>query len=162
MTDNPMFDPKAFRLSNLESELCAKVRDFGQSTLAPRAEKWDRDAVFPTENYRDMATNGLLGICIPKESGGLGADYRAYCLAAAEMGRYCGATALTWNMHVSSTLWTGSLLDTLEMSPQAKEAQDKRSTVHRKRILEDGAVYSQSFSEGGAAAAGAVAWGTAF
>jgi len=32
--------------------------------------------------------------------------------------------------------------------------------VHYKRIVEDGAVYSQPFSEGGAAAAGGVAFGT--
>ena len=46
-------------------------------------------------------------ICIPKEDGGLGADFQTYCLAAAELGRYCGATALSWNMHVCSTLWSG-------------------------------------------------------
>ena len=44
---------------------------------------------------------------LPERFGGAGADYRAYSLVAAEVGRYCGATALTWNMHVCSTLWSG-------------------------------------------------------
>ena len=56
---------------------------------------------------------------MPKQHGGLGADFRTYCLAAAELGRYCGATALSWNMHVCSTLWTGALADDLEMTPRS-------------------------------------------
>ena len=34
---------------------------------------------------------------------------------ASEIGRYCGATALTFNMHVSSCLWTGVLADGLDL-----------------------------------------------
>jgi alkylation response protein AidB-like acyl-CoA dehydrogenase len=102
--DAPIFDPAAFRLTAQEAELTARAREFGARVLAPRAARWDREASFPTDNYRDMHEAGLLGICIPAGEGGLGADFRAYCLAAAELGRYCGATALTWNMHVCSTL----------------------------------------------------------
>jgi alkylation response protein AidB-like acyl-CoA dehydrogenase len=80
------------------------ARELGQRVFAIRAAAYDRDAQFPTENYRDLHRNGLLGIAIPKRHGGLGADYKTYALAAAEVGRYCGATALTWNMHVCSTL----------------------------------------------------------
>lgn len=158
--DAPIFDPAAFRLTGQEAALTAKVREFGQAVLAPRAAQWDREASFPTPNYRDMHRNGLLAICIPAEEGGLGAGYRAYCLAAAEMGRYCGATALTWNMHVCSTLWTGALTEDLEMDAATREAHRRRRRIHYQRILRDGAVYAQPFSEGGAAAAGTVAFGT--
>ena len=41
--------------------------------LAPRAARWDREASFPTDNYRDMHARGLLGICIPAAEGGRGA-----------------------------------------------------------------------------------------
>ncbi len=115
MSDAPIFDPRGFRLSPFEAELTARAREFSARVLAPRAAKWDREASFPTENYDDMRKEGWLGICVPLEEGGMGADFRAYCLAAAEFGRYCGATALTWNMHVCSTLWTGLLTDDLEM-----------------------------------------------
>lgn len=158
--DAPIFDPAAFRLTPQEAALATRAREFGRAVLAPRAARWDREASFPTENYRDMAANGLLGICIPEEDGGLGAGFRAYCLAAAEMGRYCGATALTWNMHVCSTLWTGALVDELEMPPEVRAEHRRRRSLHYGRILRDGAVYSQPFSEGGAAAAGGVAFGT--
>jgi alkylation response protein AidB-like acyl-CoA dehydrogenase len=107
-----------------------------------------------------MHAEGLLGICIPAEEGGLGAGFRAYCLTAAELGRYCGATALTWNMHVCSTLWTGALTEDLEMDEATRAEHRRRRRLHYDRILRSGAIYSQPFSEGGAAAAGAAAFGT--
>jgi alkylation response protein AidB-like acyl-CoA dehydrogenase len=160
MTDAPLFDPAAFRLTAQEAALTAQARVFGAQSLAPRAARWDREASFPTDNYRDMHREGLLGICIPDGEGGLGAGFRAYCLAAAELGRFCGATALTWNMHVCSTLWTGALTEDLEMDAPTRATHRARRRRHYDRILRDGAVYSQPFSEGGAAAAGAAAFGT--
>src|SRR5690242_17971564 len=109
--DAPMFDPAAFRLSAEQAEIIARARELGQSVFAGRAATYDRDAIFPTENYKDLHRAGLLGIAIPKAQGGFGAGYQTYALAAAEIGRYCGATALTWNMHVCSTLWSGPLAD---------------------------------------------------
>src|SRR6188474_2029778 len=158
--DAPIFAPDAFRLGDEEAALLDKVRRFGAQVLAPRAAKHDRDATFPIENFRDMHPEGLLGICIAKQHGGLGASYRTYCLAGAELGRYCGATALSWNMHVCSTLWTGALADDLEMSAADRAAHNANRAIHYCRIVEQGAIYSQPFSEGGAAAAGAVAFGT--
>jgi alkylation response protein AidB-like acyl-CoA dehydrogenase len=158
--DAPIFAPDAFRLTDFQAELIGKARRFGKAKLAPRAAKHDRDATFPIENFRDMHPEGLLAICIPKEDGGIGADFQTYCLAAAELGRYCGATALSWNMHVCSTLWSGALSDDLEMTPDDRKAHIARRRVHYNRILNDGAIYAQPFSEGGAAAAGGVAFGT--
>lgn len=160
MTHAPLFDPAAFRLTDQEAALTARARAFGAQSLAPRAARWDREASFPTDKYRDMHREGLLGICIPAGEGGLGAGFRAYCLAAAELGRFCGATALTWNMHVCSTLWTGALTEDLEMDAPTRATHRARRQRHYDRILRDGAVYSQPFSEGGAAAAGAAAFGT--
>jgi alkylation response protein AidB-like acyl-CoA dehydrogenase len=63
-------------------------------------------------------------------------------------------------MHVCSTLWTGALADDLEMTSEERAQHNARRSVHYKRIVKDGAIYSQPFSEGGAAAAGAAAFGT--
>ena len=104
--DAPIFDSQAFRLNDEQAAIIASARKLGQNVFAGRAAAYDRDAKFPTENYRDLHRAGLLGIAIPKKHGGLGADYQTYAIAAAEIGRYCGATALTWNMHVCSTLWS--------------------------------------------------------
>jgi alkylation response protein AidB-like acyl-CoA dehydrogenase len=156
----PIFDPGAFGLALHEAGLIDRARRFGARVLAPRAAKHDRDATFPIENFRDMHSEGLLAICVPESEGGAGASFRTYCLAAAELGRYCGATALSWNMHVCSTLWTGALADDLDMSSDERAQHNARRSVHYKRIVGDGALYSQPFSEGGAAAAGAAAFGT--
>ena len=156
----PIFDRAAFRLPKEEADLIDRARRFGARVLAPRAARHDRDATFPIENFRDMHGEGLLGICVPEDEGGEGASFRTYCLAAAELGRYCGATALSWNMHVCSTLWTGALADDLEMTEAERSEHNVRRSVHYRRIVNDGAIYSQPFSEGGAAAAGAAAFGT--
>ena len=158
--DAPIFDPEAFRLTDKEAELGRLARRLGKGSFAERAAQWDLDASFPTTNYRDLHEAGLLAICVPENAGGLGADFRAYAMTAAEIGRYCGSTALTWNMHVCSCLWTGALADDLDMTPDERAEQEARRSVHYRRIVEEGAVYSQPFSEGGAAAAGVVPFST--
>ena len=160
MSDAPLFDQTAFKLTPKQIYLTALARKVGQESLAPRAAQFDRQATFPSANYDDMFRAGLMGICVPEKHGGHGADLLTYAMTAAELGRYCGATALTWNMHVSSTLWTGDLTDDLEMDEAQRVIHEKRRAVHYKRIVEDAAIYSQPFSEGGAAAAGRVAWST--
>jgi alkylation response protein AidB-like acyl-CoA dehydrogenase len=140
--------------------LVALAARLGAEKFAPRAERHDREASFPTENYQDLREAGLLALCVPERHGGLGADYRTYCLVSAELGRHCGATALTFNMHVSSTLWTGALADDLDLTPEQRASHEERRAVQYRRIVEDGAIFSQPFSEGGAAAAGKAPFGT--
>jgi alkylation response protein AidB-like acyl-CoA dehydrogenase len=158
--DPPLFHPTAFRLADEQAGLADKARAMAQAIFAKRAAIYDRDATFPTENYRDLHKTGFLAICIPEEQGGLGADYPTYSICAAEIGRYCGATALTWNMHVCSTLWSGPLADDLDMEPAVRAGHERRRAIHYRRIVEEGAIYAQPFSEGGAAAAGGAAFET--
>ncbi len=156
----PIFDPQAWRLTPFEADVTARAATFGARILAPRAARWDREAAFPADNYADMHREGWLGICVPAADGGMGAGFRGYCLAAAEFGRHCGATALTWNMHVCSTLWTGMLTDDLEMDAATRATHAARRQAHYAGIVRNGLIYSQPFSEGGAAAAGGAAFGT--
>ncbi len=158
--DNPIFDPVQWKLTEQQDQLCTLARTLGQSKFAARASTYDRAATFPTENYTDLHQSGLLGICIPKNQGGHGADLKTYMLAGAEIGRYCGATALTFNMHVSSCLWTGPLADDLDIEPSLKQALVSGRQVHYQRIINSGAIYAQPFSEGGDAAAGKAAFST--
>ncbi|MCG6904332.1 MAG: acyl-CoA/acyl-ACP dehydrogenase [Rhodobacter sp.] len=160
MTDAPIFDPAAWGLSDRQAALATRARDLAAEKFAPRAAEYDREARFPTANYRDMADAGLLGICIPEAEGGLGADLKTYMIVAAEIGRYCGATALTFNMHVSSCLWTGDLLDRLDLDADTRARHHAMRRLHYRRILDEGKIYAQPFSEGGAAAAGFKAFGT--
>jgi alkylation response protein AidB-like acyl-CoA dehydrogenase len=143
-----------------QRELLAIAQRLGREKFAPRAARWDEEASFPFENYVDLREAGFLGLCVPEAQGGLGADYSTYMMVAAEIGRFCGATALTYNMHVSSTLWTGVLADGIPMSETQRAEHEARRQLHFDRVTREGAVYAQPFSEGSAAAAGRAPFGT--
>jgi hypothetical protein len=146
--DPPLFDPKAFRLSAHTAALADRARALAQTVFAERAATYDREARFPTENYADLHKAGLLAICIRRTRVAAGADYKTYAIVAAEIGRYCGATALSWNMHVCSTLWSGAIVDDLDLNEVERAEHEARRALHYRRIVEDGAIYSQPFSEG--------------
>src|SRR5690349_10015293 len=97
-------DGAGFALSDRERELVELAGRLGREQFAPRAERYDREASFPFENYDDLRAARLTALCVPERHGGLGAGFRTYCIVSAELGRWCGATALTFNMHVCSTL----------------------------------------------------------
>ena len=147
-------------LTARQRSLLSQVHELGRTRLAPRAAQWDRTAGFPFANYEDLKAAGLLALCVPTAHGGQGADYATYMMVAAEMGRFCGATALTYNMHICSTLWTGVLADGIPMSEQQRAEHARRRELHFKRVVQDGALYAQPFSEGSAAAAGRAPFGT--
>jgi alkylation response protein AidB-like acyl-CoA dehydrogenase len=148
-TDAPLLDPDAFGIGEEEAALNTLARRMGSELFAPRAAANDREARFPAENYRDLRLAGLLGLCVPSANGGLGVGYRAYCTTAAEIGRYCAATALTWNMHTATCLWSGALCDDLAMSVEERRAHERRRAIHYRHVIDDGALYAQPFSEGG-------------
>ena len=160
-----MIDPRYsvtgsnYSLTDKQRELIAIVDEIGPG-MAARAERYDREASFPFENYADMRKAGLLGLCVPEKFGGRGADLRTYAIVSATIGKYCGATALTFNMHACSTLWPGILADDLDMTPEQRAEHEQYRQLHFKRVVEDGAVYAQPFSEGSAAAAGKAPFGT--
>lgn len=147
-------------LSPQQRELIERAAILGREKFAARAARWDREASFPFENYADLRDAGLLGICVPKEHGGLGADFATYVMVAAELGRHCGSTALSFNMHVCSTMWAGFIADALDMSREQRQDHERNRAMHFARVIDEGKVYSQPFSEGGAAAAGKAPWGT--
>ena len=148
------------QITTQQRELIALAGELGREKFAPRAARYDREASFPFENYEDLRQSGLLTICVPRAHGGLGADFATYVMVAAELGRHCGATALSFNMHVSSCLWSGLIADALEMSAAQRAEHEANRALHFGRIVNQGKVYSQPFSEGGAAAAGKAPWGT--
>lgn len=121
--------------------------------IADRSAGYDLAASFPTDNWTDFAAEGLLGICIPREDGGLGADFVGYALAAEELGRHCTATALTFNMHVATTLLTGQIADDMTLTADERRVLHERRSALRRGVIDDHRIHSQPFSEGAAAGA---------
>jgi alkylation response protein AidB-like acyl-CoA dehydrogenase len=77
------------------------VRDFAVSTVEPRAAEIDKNCRFPVETFQEMAEMGLMGLPVPEEYGGGGADYLSYCLTVEELARVCASTALSFAAHTS-------------------------------------------------------------
>lgn len=128
-------------------ELVARVRRLGPAMLE-RATVYDREARFPTENFADFREAGLLGLCIPTRYGGLGASYADYVRVSEEIGRYCGATGLTFNMHNATMLWCGQVSDLLDLTPEQRERHEAIRTEMYRGVIEHGRIHSQPFSEG--------------
>lgn len=155
--------PKSFKwqkMAGKNDEIKQVISQLGEEKFVGRAQRYDEEASFPFENYDDLRDAGILAMTVPKSLGGLGVEYADYALLAAEMGRWCGATALTFNMHACTPLWTSHIADDLDMPAADRKQHKKNRELHFSRIVEDGAIFAQPFSEGSAAAAGKAPFGT--
>ena len=77
------------------------ARDFAREVLAPNAAQWAREHAFPADAIRQMGELGLLGMLVPPEWGGAGADHVAYALALEEIAAGDGATSTIMSVHNS-------------------------------------------------------------
>ena len=125
----------------------AIVRELGPG-FAERAAAYDRAPAFPFENYAELRDAGMLGLCIPERYGGMGAGFEDYMHISAELARFCPTTALTYNMHSQTVLWTGILADDLDMPADVRARHERIRAGLYRWILEDGAIMSQPLSEG--------------
>lgn len=130
-----------------QRELIALAGTLARERFAPRAERHDRDATFPFDDYADLRAEGLLGLCVPKRHGGLGADYETYCLVAEQIAQGNASTALTFNMHCLVMLMMGPIADAMAMPPAARERHETLRAARFREVVEDGAFYGQPHSE---------------
>jgi alkylation response protein AidB-like acyl-CoA dehydrogenase len=137
------------RFSDEHMRLLRLVNEIGPE-FARRAPALDQVAAFPTENYDDLAEHGLLKLVVPREFGGLGMSLGEYATIAAEIGKFCGATALTFNMHTSSMLWSRYMFEMPNLTDAEREAFEPMRQRQFANVVANGAIYSQPISEGGA------------
>ncbi len=78
-----------------------RVKEFAEKEIAPEAERLDREGIFARENLKKMAREGLMGVIIPKEWGGMGLDYRHYVVAIEEISKACSSTGVLMAVHNS-------------------------------------------------------------
>jgi butyryl-CoA dehydrogenase len=86
------------RLTATQQDVRHLAREFARIEIAPHAAQWDRDAHFPMEVMRRMASVGLLGMTAPESFGGSGADSVALALAVEEIARADASCALVLSM----------------------------------------------------------------
>jgi alkylation response protein AidB-like acyl-CoA dehydrogenase len=91
-----------FELSDDQREIQALARDFGQAEIEPHAADWDRAHGFPRELIAKLAELGFMGVCIPEEYGGAGADFLSYILVLEELSRADAGVGVTVAVHTSA------------------------------------------------------------
>jgi alkylation response protein AidB-like acyl-CoA dehydrogenase len=91
-----------FELTDDQREIQALTREFATAEIAPHAAEWDREHRFPRELYAKLAELGLMGVCVPDEYGGAGADFLAYILVLEELSRADAGVGVTVAVHTSA------------------------------------------------------------
>lgn len=95
------------RLTDEQRLLRDMARAFAQKELAPHAADWDRTARFPKAALAELGRLGFMGMLVPAEYGGAGADHVSYALAIEEIA--AGDVATSTILSVSA-LCCGALL----------------------------------------------------
>src|ERR671912_2534238 len=91
-----------FELSPEQREIQALTRDFAVAEIEPHAAQWDREHRFPRELFAKLGELGLMGVCIPEEYGGAGADFLSYALVVEELSRADAGVGVTVAVHTSA------------------------------------------------------------
>ncbi|MGC5325693.1 acyl-CoA dehydrogenase [Brevibacillus sp. SYSU BS000544] len=77
------------------------VRDFAQKEIAPFVPVMEETEEFPRHIVKKMGEMGLMGIPIPEEWGGVGADFTSYILAINEISRVSATVGVILSVHTS-------------------------------------------------------------
>ena len=91
-----------FELSPEQREIKALAREFAEAEIEPNATEWDREHRFPRAIFAKLAELGLMGVCIPEELGGAGADFLSYILVLEELSRADAGVGVTVAVHTSA------------------------------------------------------------
>ena len=90
-----------FKLTDEQLMIQSMVREFSRKVIAATAAERDKTKEFPAENLKQMGELGLMGMMIPVEYGGEGADTISYVLALSEIAYSCASTAVVMSVHNS-------------------------------------------------------------
>jgi butyryl-CoA dehydrogenase len=92
-----------FDLTDEQQMIQAMAREFAEEHVKPIALEIDREARFPHETVKRMGELGLLGIMVPEQWGGSGADTVSYVVALEEIAKACASHAVV--MSVNNSLY---------------------------------------------------------
>ncbi len=92
-----------FELTADQREIQNLTRELAEAEIVPNASAWDREHRFPDELLPKLAELGLMGVCVPEEYGGAGADFLSYILVLEELSRADAGVGVTLSVHTSAT-----------------------------------------------------------
>ncbi len=91
-----------FELTADQSAIQTLTRELAEAEIVPHAADWDREHRFPDELIPKLAELGLMGVCVPEEYGGAGADFLSYILVLEELSRADAGVGVTVAVHTSA------------------------------------------------------------
>jgi alkylation response protein AidB-like acyl-CoA dehydrogenase len=89
-------------LTDEQREIRDLARRFADEEIAPHAGAWDREHRFPKPVFEHLGELGLMGVCVPEEHGGAGADFLSYALVLEELSRADAGVGVTVAVHTSA------------------------------------------------------------
>jgi alkylation response protein AidB-like acyl-CoA dehydrogenase len=92
-----------FALTDEQRGIQALAREFAEAEIVPNAAAWDREHRFPAELFDKLGALGLMGVCVPEQHGGAGADFLSYVLVLEELSRADAGVGVTVAVHTSAT-----------------------------------------------------------
>ncbi len=134
-------------LTPSQREVASLAHRLATECFSPRAEKYDREASFPHDDFNDLREAGLLALCVPTQYGGLGAGFETYCLVAEQIARGNASTALMYNMHCTTMLMMGEIADQMALPSGVRTLHERRRATLFREVVEQGVVYGQPHSE---------------
>jgi len=90
-----------FEITEEQAMIRDTIRDFAQKEIAPVSRDNNRNERFPSDLIKKLGEMGVLGLSLPSEYGGGGADHISYCVALEELGRVDLGIAVTVSAHLS-------------------------------------------------------------
>jgi len=97
-----------FSLTDEQKSVRKVVRAFVDREIIPNMKEWDEKGHFETGILKRLAELDLMGVCIPKEYGGVGMDYNTLAIVCEELER--GDTAFRTAVSVHTGLNSMTLL----------------------------------------------------
>ena len=89
----------SFDLTDEQREIGELAAQIAQREIAPHIAAWDKDRYFPRDLYGKLTAAGIMGLLVPEQYGGAGADYVSYARAVEELARVDAGTAVTVSVH---------------------------------------------------------------
>lgn len=81
-----------FNLNEKQKLVQKMMRQFTEERVKPIAAETDRTSTYPAKTVEELFRYGVMGMCVPAEYGGAGADNIAGAIAIEELSKYCAST----------------------------------------------------------------------
>ena len=110
-----------FSLTREQALVQKMMQSFTENEVKPIAAEIDRTHQYPAENVAKLFKLGVMGMTVPKEYGGMGADQVAAAICTEELAKACAST---------SDIVAGHTLCCVPILEHGNEEQKKKFAAH--------------------------------